>query len=329
MPVPDAALLDQTRAACREALEQAPDLQPLWRAALDPGPGASLREARALLPDVRTAGSALPKLAAIRQALARDGRPVEGGAFERLLIVAAAHDAVDRLDGLPVDDRVKDLFCQNFQMYAARRTPEPFDLSKASFVAMARIATLSRFPAGQLDWEVSGIPRSWLFKVPPSRLPRLIATIAWELRGFGPAYFSHINPNRRNQGILLERESLRAYHRMARSMVLQPEIKGLITASWLHSPDTFAVSPHLKWLNDVFLQNGGYVFPLGAADLDSGVLHRSPERQQAYETGTFKPTEALIVWPRAAMLAWAAGHEDLRDDRAARPRVLSAQGAHA
>lgn len=112
-------------------------------------------------------------------------------------------------------------------------------------------------------------------------------------------------------------------------MALQPEIKGLITASWLHSPDTFAVSPHLKWLNDVFLQNGGYVFPLGPADIDGGVLHRSPERQQAYEAGTFKPTEALVIWPRQAMLAWAAGHEELRDDRTARPRVLSAQGAHA
>ena len=33
----------------------------------------------------------------------------------------------------------------------------------------------------------------------------------------------------------------------------------MITASWLHSPDTFAVSPHLAWLNRVFLENGGHV----------------------------------------------------------------------
>jgi hypothetical protein len=328
--VPDAALIGQTRAACRDALEHSDDLRPLWEESLTPAAGATLlRTARALLPDVRTCGTAVSRLAEIKRALARDGHAVAGGAFERFLIVAAALEAIERLDALPVDDRVRDLFCQNFQLYAARRTPEPFDVSKASFVAMARIATLSRFPAGQLDWEVSGIPRSWLLKVPPSRLPRLLATLAWELGGFGPAFFSHINPNRRNQGILLERESLRAYHRMARSMALQPEIKGLMTASWLHSPDTFAVSPHLKWLNDVFLQSGGYVFPLGPADIDSGVLHRSPERQQAYEAGTFRPTEALVVWPREAMLAWAAGHEELRDDRGAHPRVLSAQGAHA
>lgn len=328
--MPDTAVLEQTRAACRHALEHAADLQPLWRMSLGAGSRpAPLLAARALLPRVRPHGSAVPRLAELKDVLARGGHPVGGGAFERFLVVAAAHDAVDRLDALPVDERVKDLFCQNFQMYAAGRTPEPFDLAKAGFVAMGRIATLSRFPAGQLDWEVSGVPRSWLFKVPPSRLPRLIATLAFELRGLGPAYFSHLNPNRRNQGALLERESLRAYHRMARSMARQPEIKGLITASWLHSPDTFAISPHLKWLNDVFLQSGGHVFPLGPAGIDSGALHRSPERQQAYDAGTFRPTEALIVWPRAAMLAWAAGREDLRDDRSARRPMLAPQEVRA
>ena len=329
--MPDAATLEETRAACRAALEQAEDLRPLWRASHDAGPGAApLHEARALLPAVRTSGAAVPRLAELKHALALAGCPVAGGAFERFLIVAAAHDAVDRLQALPVDERVKDLFCQNFTMYASGKTPEPFDVSRASFVAMGRIATLSRFPAGQLDWEVSGIPRSWLLKVPWPKLPGFIAAVLFELRGFAPAYFSHINPNRRNQGILLERESLRAYHRMARSMERQPEIKGLVTASWLHSPDTFAISPHLAWLNDVFLKNGGHVFPLGPADPGSGVLHRSPERQQAYDAGTFKPTEALIVWPRKAMLAWAAGREDLREDRGpARRQVLAAHGARA
>jgi hypothetical protein len=89
------------------------------------------------------------------------------------------------------------------------------------------------------------------------------------------------------------------------------------------------ISPHLKWLNDVFLQNGGYVFPLGPADINSGVLHRSPERQQAYDAGTFKPTEAMVVWPRQAMLAWASGHEELRDDRPPARQVLTAGGARA
>lgn len=311
-------MLDEARAACRAALEESEDLAPLWT--LKCRGQAALLESCALLHEVRTDGEALPRLARIKRALAGDGYPVDGGAFERMLIVAAAHDAIDRLRHLPIDDRVRDLFCQNFQLYAATpdKLPETPDLGRSAFIAMARIATLSRFPAGQLDWEVSGIPQSWLFKVPKRSLPRLVASIVFELRGLQPAFFSHLNPNRRNQGILLERESLRSYHRMARSMERQPQIRGLVTASWLHSPDTFAVSPHLAWLNEVFLENGGRVVPLGPVDPDSGVLQRSPERRQAYEAGTFNPTEALVIWPREAMLAWAAGREDLCHEQAVR-----------
>jgi hypothetical protein len=327
--VPDVSLLEATRVACRTALDQAADLAPLsaaWRAG-----HAALRESRGLLPQVRTYGSAVPRLAGLKNELARDGYPVDGGAFERYLIVAAAHDAVDGIAALPVDDRVKDLFCHNFQLYAAtpEKLPEPFDLSRASFISMGRIATLSRFPAGQLDWEVSGVPRSWLAKVPRRSLPRLLSSLLFELGGFQPAFFSHLNPNRRNQGILLERESLRSYHRMARAMEQQPAIKGLITASWLHSPDTHAISPHLSWLNTVFLENGGHVLPLGPADPASGVLHRSPERQKAYDAGTFKPTQSLVIWPRAAMLAWAAAHDELRDDRPRPAPVVRMQEARA
>jgi hypothetical protein len=326
--VPDPALLEQTRAACRDALEHANDLAPLWDAwrAGDP----VLASSRAMALRLRTFGDAEP-LAALKTTLARNGLPVGEGAFERFLVVAAAADALDRLPALPVDDRVKELFCQNFLTYAAtpEKLPEPFDLSRASFIAMARLAALTRFPAGQLDWDVSGIPRSWLLKVPFRNLPRLLSAVIFELRGFNPAFFIHLNPNRRNQGLLLERESLRSYHRMARSMERQPEIKGLIAASWLHSPDTFRVSPHLAWLNTVFLENGAHVMPLGPADPGEGVLHRSPERQQAYDAGTFKPTEGLVIWPRAAILAWAAGHEELRDDQKRPKPVLAMHEARA
>jgi hypothetical protein len=325
----DTATLDETRAACRAALEHADDLATLWRAWRAGQP--ALAESRALLPRVRMYGHAVLHLGRIKETLARAGYPVEHGAFERFLIVAAACDALGRLADLPLDDRVKDLFCRNFQMYAAApdKLPEPFDVSVASFITMARIATLSRFPAGQLDWEISGIPRSWLFKTPLGALPRLVSSIVLELGGLQPAFFTHLNPNRRNQHILLERESLRSYHRMAGSMERQPEIKGLITASWLYSPDTFKVSPHLAWLNIVFLENGGHVLPLGPADPECGVLHRSPERQQAYEAGTFKPTEALVIWPRAAMLAWAAGYQERGDDRVRPQPAVAMQAARA
>lgn len=323
----DVVACARTRAACRRALEESRDLRPLWRAwrAGDP----ELAEARAQLPLLRIAGPAVPRLVQLKQSLAQSGWPVGDGAFERFLIVSAAAEATGSVDGLPVDRCVKDLLLRNFEMYAAGTVPEPFDLSVASFVTMGRIATLSRFPAGQLDWVVSGIPRSWVFRARWDKMPRFVRSLLADLRGFGPAFFSHLNPNRRNQTVLLERESLRSYHRMARSMELQPDIRGFVTASWLHSPDTARVSPHLAWLNDVFLRNGGIVVPLGKVDVDCGVLHRSPERQRAYDEGRFTPTEALVIWPRRDMLAWARGHEELLDDIRINRRALAAHEASA
>jgi hypothetical protein len=86
----------------------------------------------------------------------------------------------------------------------------------------------------------------------------------------------------------------------------------MITSAWLFSPDTYVVSPHLSWLNRVFLENRALVATVGPDSPDSGVLYRSPERQRAFENGTFKPTLGLIVWPREEMIAWANAHPELQ-----------------
>src|SRR5262249_33552839 len=161
-------------------LEESADLRPLWRAwrAGDP----ELAEARALMPSLRSAGPAVPRLVRLKQSLAQARLPVADRALERVLIVSAAAPATARADGLPVDESVKQLILQNFDLYAAARVTEPFDLSRGSFEAMGRIATLSRFPAGQLDWVVSGVPRSWLFGARWHAAPRLVRALLFDLR---------------------------------------------------------------------------------------------------------------------------------------------------
>jgi hypothetical protein len=319
--MPEPATRETAREACHRALEEDTNLRPLSAAARNP---ASLfTQALAAVPRMQPLRGAASELQRIRHQLEQQGLPVGGGAFERFLVVHAALGNVDRVPALPVDDRVKELFYRKFTSYAAGAPREPLDVNSASFASMCLVATLNRFPAGQLDWVPSGVPRSWLVRVPRRALPRLLRVVALELGGFAPAFFTHLDPHRPNQGLLLERESLRSYHRIARSMAMQPAVKGLVTASWFHSPDTFAVSPHLAWVNDVFLQHGGHVFPLGPVDPECGALYRSPERRQAYENGAFTPTEALVIWPRRAMLAWAADRADLRDAPLERQRSLA------
>jgi hypothetical protein len=130
------------------------------------------------------------------------------------------------------------------------------------------------------------------------------------MRGLKPVFFSHLNPRRANAS-LREDEALRSYFRMAEAMRQQPEIVGFAACSWFRSPDTHAVSPHLAWLSNVFLANGGLVVRAGRADPDCGVLYGSATRRALFTAGKFVPTEGLVLWPRRAMLAWAHAHPEL------------------
>ncbi|HKW48372.1 MAG TPA: hypothetical protein VJN70_13075 [Gemmatimonadaceae bacterium] len=185
----------------------------------------------------------------------------------------------------------------------------PFD----GFTAMAKVVTLRRFPVGQLHFELSGIPLSWLLHLGPARLTKVLFYLAGHGRARRPFLFHHVAWRRRNRLFLSEQEQNRSYFRMAQSLALYPEVKGLLTESWLHSPETLRVSPHLAWLNRPFLEHGGLVVELGEAPEASGILIGSLERRRLYDQGQFRPTTAMAIWPRAAMLDWARRHPEFGD----------------
>jgi hypothetical protein len=249
------------------------------------------------------------RLRAIRDAVADSLRDIPNGSFERFVLAQAALSFRRELASAPVAPAVKRLTWSGLSRFLDGRTT--VDMSENRFVALCKIATARRFPAGQFDWERSGLPRSWVGRIRPvSALSRVLSIVTVQWRGFGPAFFIHLAVTYPVRA-LLEREALRSYYRMAQSLALQPEVRGLIAASWLHSPDTFAVSPHLAWLNKVFAENGAVVATMGPAAPDCGVLAQSAERERAFAEGRFKPTLGLIVWPRREMLAWAEAHPEL------------------
>jgi hypothetical protein len=108
----------------------------------------------------------------------------------------------------------------------------------------------------------------------------------------------------------LEKEANQSYYRLAKALAMQPSIKGIIAASWFHSPETFRVSPHLAWLNDVFAENGAFLTTLGPAGPNSGFLTGSIARRKLYQKGEFKPTIGLVLWARNDAIAWAAAHPE-------------------
>jgi hypothetical protein len=266
-----------------------------------------------LLSAVTEHPASIEPLKALRESLRlRNGSAA--GAFERAVLLRAMRFSAQRLATCPVDASVKRLYEEELR---AVESPTPatmgrFDLGKNIFVALAKIATLRRFPAGQMTWEVSGIPRSWLPKVPLHAMPR-VARYLLKLGGLRPAFVPHLNATRKDRAALLERETNRSWYRMAQSMKLQPQIRGLVASSWLHSPDTMRVSPHLAAFSRALLDNGALLIRHHTADLDCGVFHRSPERKKMYDDGEFVPTHGLVIWPRTEMLAWAEAHPELAD----------------
>jgi|SRR5689334_7209973 len=248
------------------------------------------------------------RLEGFRERVTRSSAGLPAGSFERFVLGRAVLHFEGGLQSAAVPPIVKRITCRDLVRLADDRAP--LDLSDSRFAALCKLATLRRFAAGQFDWERSGLPRSWLPRVRPlSALIRLVSMLAFEWRALRPAFFVHL-PAAHPVHALFEREALKSYYRMAQSMELQTEVKGLIASSWLHSPATFEVSPHLAWLNKTFAAHGAVMATMGPAEIESGVLAQSAERQRAFSEGRFKPTLGLIVWKRRDMLAWAAAHPE-------------------
>jgi hypothetical protein len=300
-------LIEETRALCRDAL-RSPELTRFAAALAARGGTQAAWTATAAVSESPKSQEPVRELIA-----AIAGTETAGpGVIEQLVLTSSALVALEALPSLPVGDRVKALICDEFRSLACRALRERDLLAGPRFASLCRLATLRRFPAGQFHWEVSGIPRRYLLRVAPRSLPQTLTFVAARMRGLAPVFYSHLNPGRPDRS-LSERESNRSYFQMAKALELQPAVKGFAACAWFRSPDTAAVSPHLAWVNRVFLENGGFVVRAGRADTEGGVFHRSVARRRLYEMGAFTPTNGLALWPRRAMIAWAAAHPEFAE----------------
>jgi hypothetical protein len=293
--------------ACRAALDDAPIcdvLHELRRLGFRPTDAVRAME------QVGTGADALNRITTLRELVGTTH--ARHAMLERCLLLQSVVEYGERIARAPVGESVLSCLADELRFLAR---PDDDDAEKLlapsdSFVAMAKIVTLRRFPAGQLQFERSGIPLSWFARLGPRRLTTLLRFLLRTTRGRTPFFFHHLAWRRWNRLFLLEGEQNRSYWRIAQSLTLHPEVKGLLTESWLHSPDTFQVSSHLAWLNKPFLEHGGLILVLGEAPANSGVFTASRKRKRLHAEGRFRPTTAMAVWPRAAMLEWAMKHPE-------------------
>jgi hypothetical protein len=231
------------------------------------------------------------------------GLPATSAAIERWLLVHAAA-ALLSTSRLPVASTVLNRTCAEIAslLDAAWATGETLLVTGIRFRELAKMATGRRFSAGLFHWDICGVRRSWLLEVPLRDVPGLARTLA-KLRGLGPVMFPHLNPYR-PPGHLAEPAISDALAAMAETLDARPDLRGLVAASWLRSPDVHRVSPHLAAVNAPIVDGGGFVTTIGAAPPDCGVFEHSRERRRLYREGLFAPTTGLVIWPRADMLRW-------------------------
>ena len=237
----------------------------------------------------------------------------DSDAVERVILSYAVGESRPQVGSLRVHPAVKSLINKEFELYEKPPGPKPTLVAGADpFVSACKIATLRRFPAGPMDWVISGLPLSWFRAMPRSDIAR-VAWFTWtKFGGRGPAFYIHIASPPRNRSLVIETEVRRAYYRMARSLELQPEMKGILCAAWFLDLQAVEHSPHLAALNEPFRSWGGSILTnVGPATPESGFLKYNPERRKAYEEGKLKYMLTLGMWPRSAAISWARQHPEL------------------
>ncbi len=259
--------------------------------------------------------AAVPALLTLRDAVRLHVHPDPATCgLERVLLLRTALDNIDRIPSLPVDESVMHLFCRDFKWYAdpARVEASMLSYERCVFYARLRVAMLNRFPSGQSEWEISGIPRSWLLRVSPRDLPRTLGFIFSGLRGFKPLFVGHVGTGRR-WPFLSERDAHLALYREALALEKQPQIRGIVAASWLHSRETHRVSPHLAFMNCTASGSNGFYVDLGAASEKDGFLEGDTHRAELYHTGQYKPTIGLVACTREHALEWMRSNRHLEE----------------
>jgi hypothetical protein len=235
---------------------------------------------------------------------------LEGDEIERLLLWHAARQALPRVPSLPVDKAVRERLERDLRQLhamAGSMTAGSYHFDRA-----AKMATLRRFPAGPMEWEISGIPGALMRQASfPANL-RLLAFVMFRVRGRAPCFFMHVAPAPRNRGLSVPKEVLRSYYRMARSMQLQPEVLALVAYAWFHDPAVARDYPHLEVLNRPY-NHGGLITLLGPASASSGVADGDAQRGAEYQAGRVQYKYGLAIWPRDSAIQWADAHPELAE----------------
>ncbi|HSH76431.1 MAG TPA: hypothetical protein VLA09_12155, partial [Longimicrobiales bacterium] len=237
--------------------------------------------------------------------------------YLKLTLASLIQDALPILAAKAYPDSVGGLFNEWFTDVLSEFDSQPdsyYDHRNDGFLKDLAVCSLRMTPVGGA-WavEICSIGRRFLVAGGPRQLMRGLWLLLVRTHGIEPFYLIHtvaryhkrFNPEARD----------RCYLRVADMLRMNPRVRGFSQHSWYYDPALEGISPHLSAYRRRLVDNGGYAFRLGtsADDIHNATL-KSKTRRALYESGSYVPTSYLVVWPRRALLAWAARQDDRAEE---------------
>lgn len=149
----------------------------------------------------------------------------------------------------------------------------------------------------------SGMGRSLLFKGGLLQVPERALLIA-RAGGFKPYFEIHVH--KLYQDEFNEEGRNECYRCCADLYALHPDVLGMIAGSWFYDPVVAIVSPHLAYLRTVPEAGGARaLFVSHDEQAIKNATATSEKRRALHAAGQYRPASWILVWPRAAQIAWA------------------------
>ncbi len=179
-----------------------------------------------------------------------------------------------------------------------------YDFDNDPFVKDYALVTHRFIPIGaEFAVPFSGVPRRALFRGGFRQLSHGIRAIL-RCGGVRPFFSLHAHPLALGDFNPQGWES--SYQRLAELLELNPEIKGVTSASWFLDPKLKTISPHLGYLRDVPERNGAaFFFVEYDYGGNSGALAKSTTRRRLFRQGDYVPAIYMRVWARTDILQWS------------------------